>query len=206
MSAARGHELEELHRRFAAVNRCSMRTAQRNSKAKSAKWLEFLEAGGSVVAAASPPPPMELVLPPAPKCVDKDPLMMTPEEWLEVETWELLRTNAQTAKTSTDMLERSAAMRHHAELGQKWLMARRARQAAEERANRVVPVEEFYLVKALVAQIAGMISSVLELAPMLNRNDPGEARRGLEAWLQNQFNPLVTQLESECDNRLAAAA
>ena len=206
--SSRGHELEEAHRRFSSVHHCSLRTAQRNSKQRSEKWLKFLEGNVStpVLKTTEQVPGVPVELPPAPASVDKPVSELTPEEWAEAETWKLLRTNAQRAQTVADPLERSAAMRHHAELLTRWHSARRARQAAEERARKVVPVEEFDLVKAIVAQIAGLISSVVELAPMLNRGNPSEARQGLQAWLDNQFNPAVANLEAECNHRLQSAA
>ena len=200
--------MEDAHRRFAAAHHCSLRTAQRNSKSRSEKWLAFLEQGvsGGAVVKGESGGGSAVVLPEAPESVDKPVSAMTPEEWAEAETWKLLRANAQRAQTVADAMERSAAMRHHAELLTRWHSARRARQMSEERARKVVPVEEFYLVKAIVALIAGLIASVVELAPMLNRGNPSEARQGLQAWLDNQFNPAVATLEAECNHRLQSAA
>lgn len=207
--STRGHELEEAHRRFAALHSCSLRTAQRNSKQRSGKWLEFLEKGVVMTVGKTSEDrgaAEEVVLPPAPESVNKAVGEMTPEEWAEAETWKLLRANAQRAQTCVDPLERSAAMRHHAELIGKWQGARRHRQLSEERARKVVPIEEFYLVKGIVARVAGLIAALPELAPMLNRANPMEARQGLMTWLENQFNPAVKNVEAECNQRLASAA
>lgn len=209
----RGHDLEEAHRRFVAARKCSMRTAQRHSKARTPEWIEFCEVGAGAVAVtvANPGGQVgggcgEVELPPAPESVNKPVSEMTPEEWAEAETWKLLRKNAQTAADSRDAMEKSAAMRHHAELLTRWQAARRGRQAAEERDRKVVRIEEFYAVKSVVARVAGLIAALPELAPMLNRADPGEARQGLLSWLENQFNPAVRSVEVECEHRLASAA
>lgn len=207
---ARTHVNEEAHRRFAEAKGVSLRTAQRHSGKPSKEWIEFIQADHHKLIVGDekkiPRLPAKSDLPPAPPSVNKERSAMTPEEWAEVEVYNLFRHYSNLAQTTESALDSSAYARHTAELFPKWLQARGARQKAEERARKVVPIGEFYTFKSIVARVAGLVQSIPELAHRLNPASPGLARDVLLAWQQQTFNPAVEAVARECDDKIISSS
>lgn len=198
----RGHDLEQAHRLFSEAHGCTMRTAQRNSRQKSDKWIEFMKkrslALGLDVVPGIEKNPLGSKLPPAPFCIVKPADKMSPEEFLEASLWQLLRINLHNAEHALDPIERSACARHVAELAQRWQSAKTARIEAEERAGKWPPVSEYFRIQNIGVRMKTIVEGILEHAAAFNRDNPLEARAALTDWLHNQYNPAVDHLHKEC--------
>lgn len=217
--ASRSHENEDLHKRYMAARGCSLRTAQRHSATEHPEWQAWRHQDHLAIVTGTKKkssPGNDMAAPSdagrALRRIEAPPALLTPEgerspeEHVEVLMYNaLLDTNEQAA--STDTIITLGAYRTLAQVLPKYLAAKRAREQAEERARKVVPIEDFHLTTVLVRRMATVYEGIEELASRLNPSDPNLARQVLSDWRARSVVPAVQAVIDDCDkHRLAPPA
>jgi len=194
----------------------SLRTAQRHSRDQHPEWVAWYEAEakaavlGHPVAAQknsktqsarpgqSDGPPDDL--PPQPPAFHRPAHLRTVAEHVECLLYHAVLTTSRQG-LDQDVMISNGSHRTLSSLLPRFLAAKRAREQDEERNRKVVPIDEFYEITAMVQRVATVYDGILELAARLNPSDPALARQVLSDWQQRQVQPKIEEIAATCQQK-----